>query len=224
MGSAFAARSRSIRLIRWPWCLVWPPLGRGCGIQPCSTCCGSLPGCIRATLPIHRIARLFAIVSRSGIPSRSSRSGVPSWSHIVLKLSPDECAEGVSQHRECRARHRPGLGRVEQDGAYASSEHRALLLLRYPARAYESSGLEFVEGPCGRCDAFVGCDGLVELFADPISEEPRLVDEIDAARWSVQIGAVVLGNMDRGPLAVSRIPDRIALLPSGRFLGGDHHR
>ena len=46
----------------------------------------------------------------------------PGEAHNLAAAIP-EAAEGVSQHCECRARHRPGLGRVEQDGEHASSEH-----------------------------------------------------------------------------------------------------
>jgi len=34
LGVGARGRSRSIRLNRWPWCLVWPPFGRGCMWQP----------------------------------------------------------------------------------------------------------------------------------------------------------------------------------------------
>ena len=62
MGSAFAARSRSIRLIRWPWCFVWPSLSRGCG-WPQNLSRGGTSGCPTRTqslavVPAREFARL----------------------------------------------------------------------------------------------------------------------------------------------------------------------
>ena len=113
MGSAATARTRSIRLTRWPgvlglasspghsrcryifYCLVirlfarvlFVRVRRVRRIQPYSTCCGNRPGCIRPTFSCRSIAlRGCSIVSRSGMPTRSRSSVVRSQSHIVLKL------------------------------------------------------------------------------------------------------------------------------------------
>ena len=112
-----------------------------------------------------------------------------SQSHIVLKCRVRERKEGIPQHGKRQARHCPGLGRVEQNGAHASSKHHALLLVRHHACTCASPVLELVESPGGRRDVLVGSRGLVEFLVCPC-----LVDKVDAVRWSLSLSCGVMCN------------------------------
>ena len=132
--------------------------------------------------------------------------------------------EGLNAWKTCRSTVNaeldidPGLGRVEQNSAHASSEtlfYSRLLLRPVASSMFSSPNLRTSpqEGPGGRGDAHVGGRGLVELLAHLVSEEPRLVDKVAygprvvgrRCRSSHAVVLLLFVDVDRGPLAVGGV-------------------